>query len=91
MKAAKILRIGVTALFLVTISGCSNKEIVYRTEQVCNNPDLLNLPEIENPSFEGETNLDLLLYSVDISERLQQCLDDREKVRLWLIQQQQTH
>jgi len=80
------LKSGAILLFLLTILSCSSPEIVYRTREVYIKPSFGAFPEIIYRPFEGQTNQEFFLWSIENDGLLQQCLIDRDMVNTWLNQ-----
>lgn len=78
----KILRNGALALCLMALCACSGRSLV-RTELYSPSPPalfLLDSPAPEPPKT-GDTNLDLLVYALDVELALQGCNQDKAHVR----------
>lgn len=78
----KILRNGALALCLMALCACSGHPTV-RTELYSPSPPLLLLVDTvpPEPPEAGNTNLDLLVYALDVELALQSCNQDKAHVR----------
>lgn len=79
-----MLKTGLILLFpLLLLTACGTRPIKVDTQTIKLTPPAELLRQSDVPMLDGNTNKDLLFWSLDLQDRLKQCNGDKQLILEW--------